>query len=61
MFVLLTFVIGNVPQRRVAGVTFALALTEASFNPALWKQILPTRLNPSHIEAAALSVAMQGF
>lgn len=35
VFVLLTFIIGNVPQRRVAGVTLALALTEASFNPAL--------------------------
>lgn len=44
VFVLLTFIIGNVPQRRVAGVTFALALTEASFNPALWKKISPARL-----------------
>lgn len=35
LFILLTFIIGQVPQRRVAGVSFALVLVEASFNPTL--------------------------
>lgn len=35
MIVLLTFIIGHVPKRRVAGVSFALTLVEASFNPTL--------------------------
>ena len=37
VFVLLTFVVGHVPQRRVTRVSLALTLVEASFNPALWK------------------------
>lgn len=36
--VLLTFVVGHVPQRRVTGVPLALALVEASFNPALYRK-----------------------
>lgn len=35
MIKLLTFIIGHVPKRRVAGVSFALTLVEASFNPTL--------------------------
>lgn len=35
VFVLLTFVVGHVPQRRVTRVSLALTLVEASFNPAL--------------------------
>lgn len=31
----LTLIVGNVAQRRVTGVTFALTLVEASFNPTL--------------------------
>lgn len=36
--VLLTFIIGHVPQRRVAGVSLTLTLIKASFNPALYKK-----------------------
>lgn len=35
VIVLLTFIIGHVPERRVTGVSFALTLVEASFNPTL--------------------------
>lgn len=35
VLVLLTFIVGHVPQRRVTGVSLALTLVEASFNPAL--------------------------
>lgn len=35
VLVLLTFIIGHVPQRRVTGVSLALTLVEASFNPTL--------------------------
>lgn len=37
LLLLLTFIIGHVPQRRVTGVALALTLIEAPFNPALWK------------------------
>lgn len=34
---LLTFVVGHVPQRRVTGVSLALTLIEAPFDPALYE------------------------
>lgn len=34
----LTFIIRNIPQRCVAGITFVFAFVETSFNPALWKK-----------------------
>lgn len=37
VFFLLTFIIGHVPQRRVAGVSLVLTFIEAPFNPALCK------------------------